>query len=343
MQRPRLRPLALAALAFGLALAAGAASARSYAITDLGDLGGGVTHPKAINDRGMITGDSTRVHHHGENDGVMFLRVKSKLMSDPSRFVGPTMGLGVNDAGVVVGYFSHGTYEEPRMWTRAGEQAFPDGIFGRAAAINDAGAVTGEITGRNGKFVAQQAFRWQDGVLQELSPPAGFDLATGRAINAAGDIAGSIWTSGHTIEHPMMVVGDTTHDLGQVGDAGAGATGINASRAVCGTAWTSAGDRLFVWQAGAVTFAPETDDLRDARGNAINDAGVVVGSAVRKKYGRHAAILEDGELQDLNDLVVEKGGWQLTDATSINNAGQIVGVGNLDGQHGHGFLLTPLD
>lgn len=45
-------------------------------------------------------------------------------------------------------------------------------------------------------------------------------------------------------------------------------------------------------------------------------------------------------MQDLNGLVVNRGNWILSNASAINNAGQIVGWGVLSGEI-HGFLLTP--
>lgn len=45
-------------------------------------------------------------------------------------------------------------------------------------------------------------------------------------------------------------------------------------------------------------------------------------------------------MQDLNGLIPANSGWFLFSANSINNAGQIVGSGALNGQI-HGFLLTP--
>jgi probable HAF family extracellular repeat protein len=63
MTRFRTSPLALMAVlavAVGLpaAVAAPAAAATTYTITDLGSLGGGVTHGLAINASGQVTGDS---------------------------------------------------------------------------------------------------------------------------------------------------------------------------------------------------------------------------------------------------------------------------------------------
>ncbi|MGZ5801645.1 MAG: hypothetical protein ACXWJZ_13540 [Burkholderiaceae bacterium] len=44
---------------------------------------------------------------------------------------------------------------------------------------------------------------------------------------------------------------------------------------------------------------------------------------------------------DLNSLpAVKKNGWFLSNAFAINNIGQIVGSGNLNGYE-HAFLLTP--
>ncbi len=45
-------------------------------------------------------------------------------------------------------------------------------------------------------------------------------------------------------------------------------------------------------------------------------------------------------MQDLSGLVVNRGNWILSNASAINNAGQIVGWGVLSGEI-HGFLLTP--
>ncbi len=45
-------------------------------------------------------------------------------------------------------------------------------------------------------------------------------------------------------------------------------------------------------------------------------------------------------MQDLNNLIPQNSGWSLQDAFSVNDNGQIAGVGVLNGQE-RGFLLTP--
>src|SRR3712207_9335136 len=47
-----------------------------------------------------------------------------------------------------------------------------------------------------------------------------------------------------------------------------------------------------------------------------------------------------GEMRDLNTVLPVNSGWILTDATGINDRGQIVGHGLFNGQT-RAFLLTP--
>jgi probable HAF family extracellular repeat protein len=45
-------------------------------------------------------------------------------------------------------------------------------------------------------------------------------------------------------------------------------------------------------------------------------------------------------MRDLNDLLINGSGWELSSGQDINNSGQIVGIGTINGQT-HGFLLNP--
>jgi probable HAF family extracellular repeat protein len=70
-------------------------------------------------------------------------------------------------------------------------------------------------------------------------------------------------------------------------------------------------------------------------GSGINDLDQIVGGSSA------GAFLNDGSTTiDLNTLVASISGWTLQDAKDINNLGQIVGTGLLNGEQ-HGFLLTP--
>jgi len=70
--------------------------------------------------------------------------------------------------------------------------------------------------------------------------------------------------------------------------------------------------------------------------------GVIDGQAYQFEY--HAALFSMGgssnSMTDLNTLISAGSGWNLTNALKIDDLGQIVGVGTLDGPP-HAFLLTP--
>jgi uncharacterized protein (TIGR03437 family) len=53
-----------------------------------------------------------------------------------------------------------------------------------------------------------------------------------------------------------------------------------------------------------------------------------------------AFLYASGKVYDLNTLLTNGTGWTLTNATAVNDAGQIVGAGFINGQE-HAFLLTP--
>jgi len=79
---------------------------------------------------------------------------------------------------------------------------------------------------------------------------------------------------------------------------------------------------------------------------AINTSGVVVGTAdMLNNNGttrEHAFIYNGGKLQDLNNLIPSGSGWVLTEATGINDTGQIVcNAYNTTTGYTHAFLLNP--
>src|SRR5262249_19985657 len=59
---------------------------------------------------------------------------------------------------------------------------------------------------------------------------------------------------------------------------------------------------------------------------------------------QHAFVWQSATgILDLNNLVDGSGaGWQLVEATDVNDAGQIVGYGFDPLHHQHAFLLTPV-
>ncbi|HMK55573.1 MAG TPA: FG-GAP-like repeat-containing protein [Dissulfurispiraceae bacterium] len=73
----------------------------------------------------------------------------------------------------------------------------------------------------------------------------------------------------------------------------------------------------------------------------VNGRGQVVGLMFDAAGNEHALIYETGKgIRDLNNLIPAGSGWELIFARSINESGQVVGYGKLNGQD-RAFLLTP--
>jgi hypothetical protein len=75
--------------------------------------------------------------------------------------------------------------------------------------------------------------------------------------------------------------------------------------------------------------------------NTINDKGDIVGFAISgTTFSSTALIWQDKKPVDLNPLIPANSGWFLPAASSINNAGEIVGYGLINGE-AHALLATP--
>jgi uncharacterized membrane protein len=79
------------------------------------------------------------------------------------------------------------------------------------------------------------------------------------------------------------------------------------------------------------------------RPNAINNGGVVVGSCNLANANPEIlhGFVYDGTVHDLNDLVINRGGWTIDDATGVDEHGRIVGTAVGPFGSPAGVLLTP--
>lgn len=127
------------------------------------------------------------------------------------------------------------------------------------------------------------------------------------------------------------------------------ASDINDLGVVTGEGWNGSGYRGFVWYPGSgFAFLPNLGggDFDRVHPSGINDAGAVVGYALTGAMAWHGFIWDEIEgMRDLNDLVVESGGFVIDRALRVSDAGWIVG----DGHWGPGpgspraFILVPAD
>ncbi|MFC3711309.1 PEP-CTERM sorting domain-containing protein [Sphingoaurantiacus capsulatus] len=345
-----MRSLKLLAAAAALATAMPALAAPTYTLTDIGDLAGGSNYSAAwgLNNLGQVVGQSS-----GASGMRAFVWANGTMTALPTLAGAGGFGTGargINDAGQIVGngvgFIGQQAVFRGIVWqdgvaTSIGDLAGGPN-YSEAYAINNSGQVAGTSYATSG----QAAAIWQNGSLSALGDlPGGSSAGLGYAINADGQVAGQGGAATGT-RAALYTQGQVTNlgDLPGGGDSSI-ARGINDAGHVVGQSSTvnAASQNVthaFLWVNGVMT------DLGDLAGGAdgsfaydINNAGRVVGYGLGST-GAEAAMWFGGEVFSLGSLVANLGGWQLTQASAINERGQIVGYGLLNGTT-RAFLLTP--
>ena len=121
----------------------------------------------------------------------------------------------------------------------------------------------------------------------------------------------------------MLWHNGTVTDLGTLGGATSiQAMSINNNGQIAGTTFTGGTSEGFLYSNGTIT------NLGSFLAAAINDNGVMAGGP---------QIDSGSTVQNLNDLIPAGSGYQIQDATAINDNGQI--VANTTGNHA--LLLNP--
>ena len=107
---------------------------------------------------------------------------------------------------------------------------------------------------------------------------------------------------------------------------------VNDRGQVVGRADTSLAYHAFLWEDGAIRELPlpiPVTEYSSARG--INNLGQIVGAMSLPDNSSHAFVYSSGVGFDLNSLIPGNSGWMLAEATDINDMGQIVGAGYMNG------------
>ncbi|RZL01004.1 MAG: PEP-CTERM sorting domain-containing protein [Rubrivivax sp.] len=303
----------------------GAHAASQYKVTNIG-LPTGSTYfsPFAINDTGAIAGIAGNTT--GNRDAFLWSGGTFTNLGALYR------GGGLNNAGTVVGQSASGqgvvvsqgkVTELPALAGASG--AYPLGI-------NQAGTIVGGSGG--------QAAIWKNGQVQPLGPVPSQGTSTlavaindsGVSIGSSGDFVSRplLWSADGTVtelENPPAGYEPSPRDLNNTGLVVGVSQGIHSLDAV-------------VWRNGVGEALPRFK-YADGAATAVNDAGQIVG--ITYAYwdtSTLATLWQDGQVYDLNDLLVNgQGSYDLTDAFDINAFGQILAQ---DGVSGRVVLLTPV-
>jgi probable HAF family extracellular repeat protein len=193
------------------------------------------------------------------------------------------------------------------------------GGSGAAYGINDAGQVVGYATDSNHRG---RATLWDGGVSFDLGTLGGPE-SVANAINDQGQIVG-FSDNGAVPERAFLWQDGVMSDLGTLGGEDSQAFHINNAEQVVGVSDTppGIGGGAFLWDGGVMSDLGTLGGF-GAGAFGINDAGEVVGgSLLPNNQNEHAFLWQDGVLTDLGTLP----GDPDSEATAINNAGQIVGA-----------------
>jgi probable HAF family extracellular repeat protein len=320
-------------------------AAPRYSISALDVLPSGVeSRAFGLSDQGQIAGDSRLDHsgHIGRSRAVVWdiHGIPSELWTDP--LVGGS-AIGVNNSGVVVGrYGSESGIPLPGPGVPFGRGFVWDSTNGRrdiglepvgntqAVAVNDSGQVVGTsevLTNIGGsEFFAPRAFFWAEtNGIQDIGTLGG-NFSFANDINENGQVIGYSETQDGFERAFVWDQSLGIRELPTTSGSSVRATAINDSGVVVGGEFGFGG---FLWDAN--------NGIRNIPigGYDINNLGQVVGGPT----GDVAIWDQLNGVRRLVDLIPANSGWQLEIAFSINDAGDIVGYGQLNGQT-RGFLLT---
>jgi probable HAF family extracellular repeat protein len=318
-----------------------------YTIIDLGTLGGSWSYATGFNDECYIVGISAT--NNGVQHAFVWICNSMYDMGAPEGFV-VSGAVNVNNHGQVVGY-ANGAYQsqyayfwEEGNWTYLG--TLPDLDWSTPSDINDEGQITGNsfILGPGG---GRRGWFYEDGDMTDIGHLGG-NRSSAYAINEIGQVVGSSYNETN-VNHAILWEDGNMTDLGVLpGEERSAAYDINENGVVCGASSHTLNQYPFptfttacVWDGEEII---EIDKLpgytRNNAAGGINNQDQVVGYSSDNGNNPHAFIWEDGELTDLNDLLPSGSGWVLKTAADINDDGEIIGYGKINGET-HGYLLIP--
>jgi len=311
------------------------AVAVQYEITDLGTLGGLSSSAKAINDLGQVTGSSPTTgsaytHAFMWDNGVI---------TDLGTLDGPySYPFDINNSGQIIGYSSNGANYDQFIWID-GVMNFP-GSIGANGTYPLGSNNLGHYVGYFDDGVTKEAFLTNFYGTYIPLGTNGWNHSLAYSINEADKIVGKMFDDVNN-SHACIWDNDTVIDLGVLGRNNSYARSINSSDQIVGSSTIGSGHtHAFFWEAGSMyDLGTLTGIYGTSYANAINDSGQVVGQSITES-AYHAVIWENQELFDLNTFIDSGSGWTLNKAHDINNYGQIVGEGTINGET-HAFLLTP--
>lgn len=317
--------------------------AQTYTVTNIGTLGGNDSVALSINDLGEVVGYSKTAD--GDVHAFRYFRdalfdVSTLGGKESYAYVITNSGILLGDSKTSDGLLRPfiGAPNSPLLNLGDGPH-----LFSSARGANNVGQVVGfrVVTDEHGKF-HKRAYLYTTHRTIDLGTFGG-KQSDAIAINDAGMVVGHFYTQYH--DGPRRAVlyhAGKAVEIGTFGGNSSTGVAINTAGQVVGYAETPGGDQLaFLFAHGKMNNLGTLQGGTQSFAYGIDDRGRIVGASDAKDSPLRAFIYTDGVMQDLNKLIPADSGWLLTEAKGINDSGQIVGYGFLDGER-RAFLLTPV-
>jgi probable HAF family extracellular repeat protein len=257
----------------------------------------------------------------------------------------------INNAGQVAGYSYTGSGEQAFLWSESTGMRELGTLNlsnqSQAFGLNDAGQVVGDLF-QLFSGSENRAFLWSESTgVQNLGTLGGNIRSAAFDINNAGQVVGFANTVDEQTRAFLWTESTGIRNLGSLGGYSF-ARAINDVGQVAGSSDTgSTPTRAFLWS--EITGMQNLGTLGNENSYSfafdINNVSQVVGYSVFNLSSagaeQHAFLWENGVMSDLNNLIPADSGFTLFEAQGINDAGQIVGAGSINGEV-HAVLLSPI-